>query len=193
MFMRIIKKKQINTLRGRNFIHSFIHSEFVLRRIHCLLQKRVLHRVRSSASSFTFHCPLLSLRSSTSCLHLPHCLLVTCVPPSVVPSVRKMWPIQLAFLLFGVCRMFLSSLTVRNTSSFFTQSVQLCSPSFPSTTFQNFPGISHLLSEMSKFQHHTVLCTKCSTCLVSSLNLIQFSCEKSYSCWMLLLPWQFCI
>jgi hypothetical protein len=34
------------------------------------------------------------------------------------------------------------------------------SPSFYSTTFQNFPGISELLSEVSKFQHHTQLCSK---------------------------------
>ena len=31
---------------------------------------------------------------------------------------RKMWPIQIAFLLFTVCRIFLSFLTLRNTSSF---------------------------------------------------------------------------
>jgi hypothetical protein len=45
-----------------------------------------------------------------------------------------------------------------------------CSPSYSSTTFQNFPGIYDLLSEVSKFQHHTMLCSKCSTSLVSSLN-----------------------
>ena len=31
--------------------------------------------------------------------------------------------------------------------------------SFSSTTFQNFPGISYLLSEVSKFQHHTKPCS----------------------------------
>ena len=35
------------------------------------------------------------------------------------------------------------------------------SPFFSSTTFQNFPDISGLLSEVSKFQHRTKLCTKC--------------------------------
>jgi hypothetical protein len=37
---------------------------------------------------------------------------------------RKMWPVQLAFLRFILCRMFLSSLTLCITFSIFTQSVQ---------------------------------------------------------------------
>jgi len=45
------------------------------------------------------------------------------------------------------------------------------SPSFSSTTFQNFPGISHLRPEVSKFHHHTKLRSKCSTLLVSCSNL----------------------
>ena len=45
------------------------------------------------------------------------------------------------------------------------------SPSFSSTTFQNFQDISDLFSEVSKFRHHTKLCSKCSTLLVSSLSL----------------------
>jgi len=36
-----------------------------------------------------------------------------------------MWPTQLPFLRFGVCRVFLSSSSLCNTSSFFTRSVQL--------------------------------------------------------------------
>ena len=38
-----------------------------------------------------------------------------------------MWPIQLVFLLFTVCSIFLSSLTLCNTSSYFKRSVQLIS------------------------------------------------------------------
>jgi hypothetical protein len=38
-------------------------------------------------------------------------------------------------------------------------------PSFFSTTFQNFPGISGLLSEVSKFQHLKILCSKYSISL----------------------------
>ena len=55
------------------------------------------------------------------------------------------------------------------------------SPSLSSTTFQNFPVISDLLSEASKFQHHIRLCSKCSILLVSSLNLSQ-----------ILFYWSFC-
>jgi len=64
--------------------------------------------------------------------------------------------------------MFLSSLTPCNSASFFTQVVQLI---LSSTTFQNFPRISDLISDVCKFQHHTKLCSKCSILLVSSLNL----------------------
>jgi hypothetical protein len=82
--------------------------------LHCLttgpqpLPKRVLQRVRSSASSFNFQYPIVSLRSSSSSLRLlPH-LPVISIHPSNFPSItcfrrqflRKMWPIQLAFLLF---------------------------------------------------------------------------------------------
>jgi len=44
-------------------------------------------------------------------------------PSLYLPSI--MWPIQLVFLLFIACRLFLSSLNLRNTSSFFTRSLQL--------------------------------------------------------------------
>jgi len=54
-------------------------------------------------------------------------------PPFIFPSItrcrrqflRKMWPIQFAFRLFTSCRIFLCSLTLCNTSSFLTWSVQL--------------------------------------------------------------------
>jgi hypothetical protein len=72
----------------------------------------------------------------------------------------------LAFRLLISSRIFLCSLTRSNTSSFPTRSVW--SPSFSSTTFQNFPGVSDLLPEASKFQHHIKLCSKCSTSLTSS-------------------------
>jgi hypothetical protein len=42
--------------------------------------------------------------------------------------------------------------------------------SIPSTTFQNFPGISDLLPEASKFQHHKKPCSICSILLISSSN-----------------------
>jgi hypothetical protein len=60
--------------------------------------------VRSRASSFKWEYPLLSLRSSSSFLHLLPRLPVTSIPPFIFPSItccrrqflHKMWPIQLA-------------------------------------------------------------------------------------------------
>jgi hypothetical protein len=45
------------------------------------------------------------------------------------------------------------------------------SASFSSATFHNSPGTSDLVSEESKFPHHTKLCSKCSTSLFSALAL----------------------
>jgi len=70
-----------------------------------------------------------------------------------------MWPIHLSFLIFIVCRIFLSSSTSCDTA-FLTRSVQLI---FSSTTFQSFPGVCDLHSEVSRLQHHTSPCSKCST------------------------------
>jgi len=97
------------------------------------LPKCVLQTVRSRASSFKWEYPLLSLRSSSSFLRLLPRLPVTSIPPFIFPSItrcrrqflHKMWPIQLAFRLLISCRIFLCSLTLRNTSSFLTWSVQL--------------------------------------------------------------------
>ena len=90
------------------------------------LPKRALHIVRSRASSFKSEYPLLSLRSSNSFLRLLPCLPVTSIPPCIFLSVtrcrmqflRKMWPIQLAFLLDISCRIILCPLTVSNTYFF---------------------------------------------------------------------------
>ena len=95
--------------------------------------KRALHIVRSRASTFKWEYPLLSLRSSNSFLHLLPCLPVTSIPPCNFPSVTrcrrqfrsKVWPIHFAFRLRISCRIFLCSLTLSNTSSFLTWSVQL--------------------------------------------------------------------
>ena len=89
------------------------------------LPKRALHIVRSRASSFKWDYPFLSLRSSSSFLRLLPCLPVTSIPPCIFPLVtrsrrqfrRKMWPIQFAFRLRVSRRIFLCSLTLRNTSS----------------------------------------------------------------------------
>jgi hypothetical protein len=90
-------------------------------------------------------------------------------------------------LICSVCRILLPSLTPCNTSSFLTRSVQMIFSILLMQQFQNFPGISDLRSEVSTFQHHTKLCSKCSTILISSLNLSPICYWKeSSSCWMLL-------
>jgi len=97
------------------------------------LPKRALHIVRSRASAFKWEYPLLYLRLSNSFLRLLPCLPVTSIPPFTFPSItrcrrqflRKIWPIQFAFRLRIWCRIFLCSLTLSNTSSFLTWSVQL--------------------------------------------------------------------
>ena len=112
---------------------TFIHSVFCLTTGPKPPPKRCLHIVRSRASSFKWEYPLLSLRSSSSFLRLLPCLLATSISPFIFPSItcfrrqflHKMWPIQLAFLFLISCRIFLCSLTLSNTSSFLTWSVQL--------------------------------------------------------------------
>ena len=148
-------------------IFSFLHLFCVaIHSIRCLsttspqpLPKIVLQGLSSIALSFKFQYLQFSLNSTNSLRLLPRLLV-----PSIFPSIacfrsqflHKMRPIQLTFLHFTVCRIFLCSLTVCNTSSFLTRS----SPAFYSTTFQNFPVLSYLLYKMSKFQHITQLCSK---------------------------------
>jgi len=91
------------------------------------LPKRA-HRVRCSAFSFIFHYPFFSLTSSISCLRLLR-LTVTFYPSVTCfkrQSLHKIWPLELAFLLFVVCGIFISSLTLCD-SLFPTRSVQLIS------------------------------------------------------------------
>ena len=163
---------------------------------------QVLNTVRSSASSFNVQYPFASLRSSSSCLRLLLCLNVIYVFNSIFPSImcfrrqflRRLWLIKLAFLLFILRRIF-RSLTLCNTSSFLTRSVRadLLHPS-AAPRFKTFQSISDLLSEMSKFQHHKMLCSKCSISLVSSWNLSPVCYWKeSFFWWMLFLPRQSCI
>ena len=113
--------------------YSFIHSVFCLTTGPKPPPKRFLHIVRSRVSSFKWEYPLLFLRSSSSFLRLLPRLLATSIPPFIFPSItcfrrqflRKMWPIKLAFRFLVSCRIFLCSLTLSNTSSFLTWSVQL--------------------------------------------------------------------
>jgi hypothetical protein len=118
---------QCNTLSSH--IYSFIHP-VVCRMVGSqLLSKQVLHYVRSSASAFNFQYLILSLRSSSSCLHVLPWIPVTSIFPSMVcfrrQFLHKMWLIYLVFLLFIMCWLLLSSLTVCNTSLFLTRLVQV--------------------------------------------------------------------
>jgi hypothetical protein len=108
-----------------NHIHSFIHSFslFVcLTTVPQPIPNRVLQRVRSCASSFNLQYPLFSLGSSSKRIRLLLPLPVTSIFPSTFPSItrfrrqflRKMLPIRFVFLLFIVCKIFPSSLTLRN-------------------------------------------------------------------------------
>ena len=82
-----------------------IHSVFCLMTGPKPPPKRFLHIVQSRVSSFKWEYPLLSLRSSSSFLHLLPRLLVTSISPFIFPSITcfrrqflcKMWSIQLAF------------------------------------------------------------------------------------------------
>jgi hypothetical protein len=112
------------------------------------LPKRVLHRGRPSSSSFSFQYPVLSLRSSSSCLHLLPLLLVTSVLPPVTclrrHFIRKMWPIQLALQLFIIYRVSHSTLTLSNTSVF-TRSFQMISILLQSSQFKISPVFIYLI------------------------------------------------
>jgi hypothetical protein len=101
----------------------------------------------------------------SSSLAFLHFLLPSTFPPVTFFRrlfLRKMWPIQLAFLLVIVHRIRLSPWLYTIILHF--------SHVRSSTTFQKCPRTSDLLSEVSKFHHNTQLCSKCSTSLVYSLN-----------------------
>ena len=80
--------------------------------------KRILHRVRSSASCFNFQNRLVSLRSSNSCLRLLTPVPFTPTFSSITMFLRYMWQIQLSFLPFTVIFFFFNLCS----SSFLTRS-----------------------------------------------------------------------
>jgi len=128
-----LKNLRVNLLWPGPRLHSFIQSVICLTTGPKPPPKRCLHIVRSRASSFKWEYPLLSVRSSSSFLRLLTRLLATSISPFIFPSItcfrrqflRKMCPIQIAFRFLISCGMFLCSLTLSNTSSFLTWSVQL--------------------------------------------------------------------
>jgi len=98
-----------------------------------------------------------------------------------------MWPIQLAFFHFTLCRY--SSPTSPFVSLHFSHDPSnWFSPSFSRTTFQNFPDSSDVNSEESKFQHQTTVSSTCKIYIFFPLNLCPFYGAKSF-----LLFVQFCV
>jgi hypothetical protein len=89
--------------------YTFIHLAVCLTTGPKPLPKPALHIVRSTASSFRWQCPHLSLRSSSSFLRFLPRLPVAFIPPFIFPSItcrrrqflRKMWhPVSLPFTYF---------------------------------------------------------------------------------------------
>jgi hypothetical protein len=111
------------------YLHLFCS---VLWQVHRLLQSEFSKESDLVLPPVNFRYPLFSLRTSSSSLRLPRLPIIS-ILPSTFPSItclrrqflRKMWPIQLPFLLFTVCRIFLSHLTLCTASSFLTRSVLL--------------------------------------------------------------------
>ena len=130
LITRKISGEQYRSLSSSlcSFLHSPVTSSpFGLNNLlSTYSQKPVLHTVRSSASSLNLQFPLVSWRSSSGCLRLLSLLLFTSILPSILPSIicfrrqflHNIRPIELAFLLYAVCMMTLSYLSICNNSSF---------------------------------------------------------------------------
>jgi hypothetical protein len=117
----------------------------------------------------------------TDKLDLPICMCVRCTCLCVVWSwtvsycVRyvcmhgakvKMWPISILRVYSDY-----SSPSWRNSSLLLTRSVQPTFSVLLQHHITNFSVIPDLLSELSKFQHHTQICAECGISVVSSLYL----------------------
>ena len=162
-------KNTVNTIihiTKKTHTYTFIHLVVCLRTGPKPLPKRPLHTLPSRAASFKWEYPLLSLRSSSSFLRVLLRLPVIFIPPFIFPSItpcrrqflRKMWPIHLAFRLLISCRIFLCPLTLSNTSSFLTWSVQLIFSIL----------LQHYISKLSK-------------CFWSTARSIQFSAPYTHT------------
>ena len=85
-------------------IALFSHSVVCLTTRPQFIPKRILHRLRFSASFFSLQYPFHSLNSSGSCSRLLPRLPFTSILPSITCFIRQflstIWPIQLAFLFF---------------------------------------------------------------------------------------------
>lgn len=110
-------------------------TQSVLRPVHSLPPNPVLHRERSSASSFSLQYPLVSSRSPSSWLLLLPPLPVTYILSSIFPSISCFRPSFYArcyqfyqhSCVFITCNIILFFLTINNISLFFSRSAQLTS------------------------------------------------------------------
>ena len=162
----------------------------ILRVIHCVvwlttgpqsLPKCVLHKVRSSASYFNLQYPLFTLRSSSSSLRLLPCLSVTCTLPCIFPSItrfrmtflRKMWPIQLVFILCAVCKTFLSK---------YCSPVYICPPKFLASKWICFTRYRIDSSPYFKTKPEAILSTKGNNnvAMLYSVNLLSSVSRRLY-------------
>jgi hypothetical protein len=131
--------------------------------------------MRSSAPFLKFQYLLYSLRLSIRCL----CLLPCLHTPPIFPSkmcfrqqyLCKMWPIQLAFPCLIVCRCSFPPCLYIIFVHFSCGQPNWSFPSYSVTTFKKVHNISDLFAKVSKFLHHTKLCSTCRIPLVSSLHL----------------------
>ena len=148
---------------------------FVCMSVHSLFQSDFSTECDIVLSSFNSQYLILSLKSSTSYLLILPRLPVTSILPSIYPSItcfrrqllRKIWPIQLAFRLCTVCRIFLSSSTLRKIF-FDSRTIGPTDLLNPSTEplFKTFQAFLIYFPKCPKFQHHTKLYSKCSSLLV---------------------------
>ena len=154
---------------------------------------RKYHRLFET--KFTTWCDLVFPLSISSILSFPYgqpvavyvffLVFPSCIPLLLSHSImcfikqflRKMWPVKLPFLLSILCRIFPSSLTLCKLPHF-SRSVQLIISTILQCHTSKLYEYFWLLSELSNFQHHTLLFSKYSTSLRSSFNLM-FAGEKS--------------
>jgi len=159
------------------------------------LPKQVMQKLRLCIPPFNFQHSLVSLMLSSSFIRLRHHLSFTFILPSILRSIthKKGFPTPdannpvsatsfivrkirgIPFLLW-LCIILLHFSHYRSNWS---------SPSFSSTTFQNFRGIFFFsLSEVSSFQHQRKLCSESGTLLVPSVSSSPVCwCKDSSFCW----------
>jgi hypothetical protein len=93
---------------------------------------------------------------------------------------RRMWPILLQLLLFTVCRIFLSALTLVNASSSLTRSVKTIFSILLQHHISKLPKYFSSTFHSVKSRRRAKLCSKCSIWLVSLLNCVCFA--DDWSC-----------